>query len=290
MSRPKRNVFMLLSVTIPFLAAIFLGFSRPVRAIDGAGYTMEVLVGGVPLQEYAARGTNYVEALEGREYSIRLTNRTGERVAVALSVDGLNSIDARTTSAIDAQKWILGPWESITLDGWQTSSSTARRFFFTSEKHSYGAWLGKSKNLGIVSAAVFREKRPRPVSTYENRMRDERRSDAPYDGKDEAAGTSPPAAPQAAPESRKKSAELTLSDELAATGIGRELGHDVRRVSFDEESSPTALLELRYEYHDALVKLGALPRPCPPDGDALARRERSHGFTDSGFAPDPYRR
>ena len=53
---------------------------------------------------------------------------------IALSVDGLNSIDAKTTSAREASKWILGPYESITIDGWQTSSSTARRFFFATEK------------------------------------------------------------------------------------------------------------------------------------------------------------
>jgi hypothetical protein len=284
MSRSTRRFSLLLSVTIPFLAALCAGFTRPARAIDGGAYSMEVLVGGVPLQEYAARGTTYVEALEGREYSIRLTNRTGERVAVALSVDGLNSIDAKTTSALDAQKWILGPWESITLDGWQTSSSTARRFFFTSEKRSYGAWLGKTKNLGIVSAAVFREKRPQPVRIYENEQRDElRRSDAPREQKDEAArGMSAPAAPEPQAKSQRR-----LSDDLAATGIGRELGHDVQRVYFDQEPAPSASLELRYEYHDALVKLGVLPRPCPTDADALARREHSRGFSD--YAPDPYR-
>ena len=31
--------------------------------------------------------TTYVEALKGREFAIRLTNRTGERIAVALAVD-----------------------------------------------------------------------------------------------------------------------------------------------------------------------------------------------------------
>src|SRR5437867_3226175 len=129
-------------------------------ALERAGYSMEILVGGTPLSQYAARGTNYVEALKNREYSVRLRNGTGERVAIALSVDGLNSIDARTTSASDARKWILGPYETITLDGWQTTSTTARRFLFTTEGRSYGAWLGRTQNLGLIAAAVFREKRP----------------------------------------------------------------------------------------------------------------------------------
>src|SRR2546428_10251276 len=129
-------------------------------ALERAGYSTEILVGGIPLGQYAARGTNYVEALKNREYSVRLRNGTGERVAIALSVDGLNSIDARTTSAGDAKKWILGPYETITLDGWQTTSTTARRFLFTTEWRSYGSWLGRTQNLGLIAAAVFREQRP----------------------------------------------------------------------------------------------------------------------------------
>jgi hypothetical protein len=247
-------------------------------------YTMEVLVDGVPLPEYFARDTTYVEALEGREYSIRLRNRTSGRVAIALSVDGLNSIDAKTTSAGSAAKWILGPYETITLDGWQTSNSTARRFFFTTETDSYGAWLGKTSNLGIISAAVFREKRYRPAPVTRQELR--------FDG-DASGMPAAPAEGEAAGESNrplKSAAEpgraLALSDDLAATGIGRQVGHPVRRVKFKAEATPAAVLNIRYEYHDALVQLGVLPADYrePP----LHRRERARGFEDTGFAPDPY--
>jgi len=40
----------------------------------------------------------------GSEYGIRLRNPYAVRVAVALSVDGLNTIDARVTTAADARK------------------------------------------------------------------------------------------------------------------------------------------------------------------------------------------
>ena len=136
------------------------------RSVDpSSSFSMEVLVDGRSLQEYAARGTTYVEALKGREYAIRLTNRTGERMAVALAVDGLNSIDAAHTTPRDARKWILAPWETVTLDGWQTGSGTARRFVFTSESGSYGAWLGRTNDLGVISAAFFREARSSGIAT-----------------------------------------------------------------------------------------------------------------------------
>ncbi|HEX6284952.1 MAG TPA: hypothetical protein VFZ71_08760, partial [Pyrinomonadaceae bacterium] len=58
-------------------------------------FDLQVLVAGRPLAEYHSKGRTYVEALRGEEYELRLRNSSSERVAVALSVDGLNTIDAR---------------------------------------------------------------------------------------------------------------------------------------------------------------------------------------------------
>lgn len=84
---------------------------------DGSPFTVSVLVDGLPAPEYAARGRIYVEALKGREFTIRLSNPTGERVAVALSVDGRNVVDAGRTSALAAAKWILGPYQTAEIPG-----------------------------------------------------------------------------------------------------------------------------------------------------------------------------
>ncbi len=259
-------------------------------ALERGRYSMEILIGGTPVYEYAAGGTSYIEALKNREYSVRLRNRTAERIAIALSVDSLSSIDARTTTAGEARKWVLGPYETITLDGWQTSSATARRFFFTTEEKSYGNWLGRTQNLGLVAAAVFREKR-QPISIYsgprlqseESQSRGDESSSPPAPmGQAGGADAGGPILPRHPDDLPKK------SDDLAATGIGQETSHPVRKVFFDSEDSPTAVLELRYEYRDSLVRLGVLPiddRCC----DSLSRRERARGFQESGFAPDPYR-
>ena len=88
---------------------------------------VEIMVKGVSQPKFVHNGRLYVEALKGREYAIRLRNPYPVRVAVALSVDGLNTIDARETTAGDARKWVLGPYEIVTISGWQTSQSEARR-------------------------------------------------------------------------------------------------------------------------------------------------------------------
>jgi len=263
-------VFLLASLLTPLVP------SGATFALDRESCSMEILIDGAPLQEYAARGTSYVEAVKGREYSVRLRNRTGERVAIALSVDGLNSNEARTTTASEARKWILEPYGTITLDGWQTSTSTARRFVFTTEDRSYGSWLGRTRNLGLVAAAVFRQKRSLPIPI----QGEERRQDS---GADSRRAPEPFAAPST--EQRKSLESLGY---LAATGIGREVDHNVVQVAFDAEDVPSALLELRYEYRDTLVRLGVVPpdRPCD---NPLSRREAARGFLEPGFAPDPYR-
>src|SRR5918993_2730283 len=127
--------------------------SRPQPSGD-----IDILVNDVPQHRYAHHGRWYVEAIKGREYAIRLRNPYGVRVAVALSVDGLNTIDARQTTAADARKWVLNPYETVTISGWQTSRTEARRFEFTTEEHSYGQALGKTANLGVISAVFFKER------------------------------------------------------------------------------------------------------------------------------------
>jgi hypothetical protein len=245
---------------------------------------MEVLVGGTRLPTYAARGTLYVEALKGREYEIRLRNPYPVRVAVALSVDGLNTIDARRTTAAEARKWVIEPYGTVTIGGWQTSLSHARRFEFTTEERSYGAWLGKTNDLGIISAVFFRERPAGHVVpiTPDAAQRNEPASDRKDPGTRPAgeAGTPPPAAGGAA------RAQAVGAEEYAATGIGRRTDHAVRQVHLDLESTPAASVSIRYEFRDQLVRLRVLP-PSTAQADPLDRRERARGF--DRFCPEPKR-
>jgi hypothetical protein len=217
-------------------------------------FQLDVVVNGRPLAEYYARGRTYVEALQGAEYELRVRNDSPDRVAVALSVDGLNTIDARHTSAWNASKWVIEPYQTITISGWQMSSERARRFYFTNERDSYGAKLGQTANLGVISAVFFRERsRPVPITPPYPITRDKSESE----------------------QSARAQSSPRPDDDYAATGIGRNVRNDVRWVDMDLESRAAGEVTIRYEYYSALLKLGVVPR----ERYTLQRREDSRGFS-----------
>jgi hypothetical protein len=252
------------------LALVIASGAAELHAAAENGFSLSVLRDGSGLPEYAGRGNVYVEASKGAPYALRLSNPLPYRVAVALSVDGLNTIDARHTDPWSARKWVIEPYGSTVIEGWQVSGSFARSFYFTGEKSSYGAELGRTADLGVIEAVFFREKAPlmpvpmsEPAPAPPGNAGAERRRDA------------------AAPQAPAKQKVEALSDELAATGMGERRDHAVFEVALDLERIPAARLRVRYEFRPQLAALGILPRL----DDRLARRERASGFSE--FCPEP---
>jgi hypothetical protein len=126
------------------------------------GFQMEIVndtEGTKP--EMFKNGHPFVTASKGERYSVRLYNPLPVRVAVNLTVDGLNSITGKPSGIADGQKWMIDPYSSITIPGWQVSEGEARRFFFTEKPKSYAQWQGDamekdlSANCGVIGAAYF---------------------------------------------------------------------------------------------------------------------------------------
>jgi len=265
------------------------------RVVDNV-FQVEVLVDGRPAPEYNSRGRRYIEAFEGAEYTLRIHNPLGTRVAVALAVDGLNTIDARHTSAWDAHKWVVEPYGTIEVSGWQMSSSRARRFYFTTERDSYAAKLGQTANLGVISAVFFRERTPvvvpvtpgpRPISRDEDRVRIPESGSAGQAPMESESRRGTADAPTGASKSmpRSTNASPPPDDESAATGIGRSVRNDVQWIKMDLDTRPVSETTIRYEYRTGLVRLGIVPRDYPKP-EVLDRRERAQGF-DPKYCPDP---
>src|SRR5688572_1732844 len=222
------------------VAGVALACETPRLVASAPSPYVEILVNGTPQQRYAHQGRWYIEALKGREYAIQLRNPYGVRVAVALSVDGLNTIDARQTSAAGARKWVLDPYQTVTISGWQTSRTEARRFEFTTEERSYGQALGKTANFGVISAVFFKERVP-DVRTLDESVRSRARQ------------------PAASPRADAEASAKRDNEEFAATGMGRSTDHVVTQVQLNLEDVPAHTVNIRYAFSPQLVQPGILP-------------------------------
>lgn len=269
-------------------AVLALSCALPAAA-ETRGYGLTVVVDGSAAPEFHSRGRIYVEALKGRNFTLRLANPTGERVAVALSVDGRNVVDARRTTAREAAKWLLEPWQTLEIPGWQVSGETSRRFFFTETGRSYAKWLGDTSNVGTIEAVFFRERRHRVTQQIAPRR------EAPLADRLEArtaqgaAGSAPSPSAEAQKLQRDTAAAPPESrcardeDGYAATGIGDRHAFSVQWVDFQEDPTPAATVSLRYEFRTELVRLGVLS-----DQRGLWSRDGAQGF-ERRYAPSPER-
>jgi hypothetical protein len=274
------------------------------------GFSLEVLIGGGVRAEYRARGAVYVEAVRDRPYVLRITNPLPCWVGVALAVDGLNTIDARHGDARSAAKWLLRPYETVEILGWQVNGLDARRFFFTGERSSYGAWLGKTENLGVIEAVFYRQK-ARPIGAVAQPV-EPRVQGGAQESATGSAGLPVPEPPIAAPRAdgsavdggvaggtpggvpggerfservevrQEPQVDRKVSEEFAATGIGGRTRHEVEWMDIDLEDRPAAVVRIRYEFREQLVRLGVLPAAPDP----MTRRERARGFS-GGYCPEP---
>jgi hypothetical protein len=228
-------------------------------------------------------GRYYVEAREGCRYSVVLANRTGERLGVVLTVDGLNAISG-ARDASRGRMYVLDPWQSTAVRGWRTSLQEVRQFTFVAEQASYAARSDKAnEKMGWIEIAVYRERHAFVRSVP---RRDRPGIPTPLESEGDPAGRSAAPDNEAARDSAEAEAPRLRGEAQAraypGTGWGDRAHDPVVLVSFDPESEPFERVTLRYEYRPALVALGVLPRRVPPR-DRLWERERA----EPGFAQPP---
>ncbi len=252
---------------------------------------VSVELDGQPASLYPApdgSGRFYVEARRGSRYAVVLANRTGERIGVVLTVDGLNAISGERDTG-RGRMYVLDPWQRTTVQGWRTSLQEVRRFTFVDERASYAARSGKAnEKMGWIEVAAYRERRPfvRWAPRQQREQRPER--SAPVESEaGEAGGKAAPPTASARDWSEPAPAATPPAGAQAraypGTGWGPRTEDPVVLVSFDPEREPSQRVTLRYEYRAALVALGVLPRWLPPSRDRLWERDRA----EPGFAQPP---
>jgi hypothetical protein len=238
---------------------------------DGQLVDVQVSVEGQNTPLYASpQGDSrmYFEAHQGRNYGIVLHNRTGERVGVVLTVDGLNVIDGRRSALTNREPmYVLDPWETATIQGWRTSQQDIRKFVFIDEEHSYAERTGQGNgDLGWIRVNAYREVRPfawwglrkdQPYRDNSSRVLDgqpapEAQAPAPPQGAMDFQGQR-----QAAPDEMR--AQRKSEESNPGTGWG-DRGYDpVRETQFQAVNQPGDRIVLRYEYADGLQALGIQP-------------------------------
>ena len=231
------------------------------------------------LPQYPHRGDTWVAGMPGHRYSVRLTNTTGERVLVVLSVDGVNAVTGQTAAASQAG-YVLAPWETTEIAGWRNSLDDIAQVVFTDLGDSYAARTGRPRNVGVIGVAVFEEARPRyytPTAPPVARG---------YDGRGRSLGERRASAPAAADALAEESSERSATRQSIGTGHGQREWAPVGRTEFARASrNPAQLTQLRYDDHHRLVALGVSPR--------WRDRSRFHDHPEAfpeGFVADPPRR
>lgn len=243
--------------------------------------------GAGTLPEYFHRGQQYVPGVAGNEFSVVLSNRSGERVMAVLSVDGVNAVSGQTAAA-QQSGYVLNPYETVTIDGWRKSMQHSAAFYFTDLPDSYAGRTGRPNNVGVIGVAVFREK------NYPNipRWSEGRRygyndapvwdKSAPSSSAERSRSEPAPAAPSAGSSADSMAAKRAMPGESLGTGHGRPEWNPVQQTQFVKRSSrPDEIVSIYYDSWNNLAAAGIVPR-------GYAGRGRPQAFPNSGFVPDPY--
>ena len=226
------------------------------------------------LPEYGHRGQDWIAGVPGHRYSVRLTNTTGERVLVVLSVDGVNAVTGQTAAPSQAG-YVLEPWETAEIAGWRKSLDDIAQFVFTDLPDSYAARTGRPDNVGVIGVAVFRERQVRPVYAPPP-------SPPIASGRAREQAASKAAAPAAADSAASNRAMAESAPQRLGTGHGQREWAPVGRTEFVRATrSPQQVSQLRYDDADTLAAIGVLPRPYAPYARTTPR-----AFPD-GFVADP---
>jgi hypothetical protein len=239
---------------------------------------------GALLTQYPSRGRRFSPGAPGARYAIRLSNRSGERVLVVLSVDGVNAITG-DTAAWGQSGYVLSPGESCDITGWRKSDERIAAFEFTSLGDSYAARTGRPANVGVVGAAVFREVVVPPPVVLESPVVPSVASAVPaapvapslLTRRNDAAADAAQAAPA------RESAARTEADSTAraklGTGHGAAEWSPIRHTAFQRRTrQPEQVLEIQYDSQANLMAAGIMPRPLAGLPSA---------FPNGRYVPDP---
>lgn len=242
---------------------------------EGGPYEVQVLVDGYPTPSFHHNGETYVLGTRGARYTLRIHNRSGQRVEAVVSVDGRDVIDGRPADYQHKRGYLVAPYGQVDIDGWRLNSVEAAAFRFSGVANSYAARTGSAREVGVIGVAMFPERQEPPYPVYVPRPYPHPRhyyDDVPSHGPRGEAAEKRSA--DAAPESKAAppappphggyggGALAERSRESGRPGLGTAFGErvdsSVQEVPFVRQNSshPTAVLGVRYNDRAGLYAMG----------------------------------
>lgn len=111
-----------------------------------------------PIQEYEHQGRHFVEGRKGSEFELEFKNKTGGRLLVIPSVDGLSPLDGKQANA-ESKGYVVPPQSTLVIPGWTLDGQNVAKFIFQDRDKSYVAAMSQTgnTNAGVVGVLVYRE-------------------------------------------------------------------------------------------------------------------------------------
>lgn len=135
----------------------YVDWSDSVVPVRGGSVTVSLTdAGGRPLRAAHVDGRTIAVGNDGDRYVIRVDNRSPFRLEAVASVDGLDVVDGDDGN-LHKRGYVLGPHDTLEIEGFRESEGTVRAFRFGSVKDSYADRRGKGRNVGVVGVALFEE-------------------------------------------------------------------------------------------------------------------------------------
>lgn len=263
MTRDTTNGLGRRTILATMLAALGApAMARSVVARDMADLTVVDRETGEPLRVWRHQGRAYVAGRPGARYGLRVTNNTGGRILVVMSVDGVNVLTGQT-AGYGQQGYVFDPYQSYLVTGWRKSDSEVAAFDFSSLASSYAARTGRPGDVGVIGIAAFREREWENADTLDEVV---------VSGSRRGAASAAEAAPSAAAPRR---------ESRLGTGHGARERSVVESVAFERATrAPQLVRQISYDTYANLAAQGVIPRRPQPD-------LRPRPFPASGYVPDP---
>lgn len=262
---------------------------------------------GQPLQTWRHHGHLFVAGEPGARYGLRVTNHTGGRLLVILSVDGVNVLTGETAS-YGQRGYVYEAYQTYDVNGWRKSTTEVADFTFAPLPQSYAARTGRPTDVGVIGLAVFTERAPvrqPPVPQpyiEAPAIPPEARYDSSRSGSALAAPSPPasspgrlglsaplpiaPAPPIVTAQRRSEAAtETARQDEKLGTAHGAREWSVSTVTTFERASSyPQSIRQVEYNTYANLIASGVIPRP-----PYAQRQPRPFPLNPNGlaFVPDP---